>query len=109
MHVSKPPKGLSPEARKWWRLVTSDWALDESQLLVLETALESLDRVRQAQAQVAQDGLVLKNEKTGAVVGHPSLRLEKDAKNQMLRAWKQLNLDVEPPGSIGRPPGGRRR
>ena len=40
---------LSPEARSWWHKITNAWELDVAALLLLESALESFDRMRQAQ------------------------------------------------------------
>jgi len=33
------------------------------------------------------------------------LRIEKEARSGFLQAWRMLNLDIEPPGPMGRPPG----
>jgi phage terminase small subunit len=65
-----------------------------------------LDRLRQAQEIIDKDGPVIKD-RFGVPKQHPATLLERDARNQFLRAWKQLGLDIEPPlASPGRPAGG---
>lgn len=94
------PPHLSPEARLWWRKFTSEWALDASARLILQAGLEAFDRMRAAQRAVRRDGLISK----GRV--HPGVGVERDARLAMLRALRQLNLDVEPlRDGPGRPPG----
>jgi len=102
----KAPQHLSREARKWWRSLTNEYQLDdEAAKLLLQTALESFDRMRECQAAIERDGAVVKDrfEQTKA---HPALAAERDARSQMLAALKALNLDVEPlRDGPGRPPG----
>jgi P27 family predicted phage terminase small subunit len=91
----KPPGHLSKEAKKLWRKILEGWELDNAALVVLESALESFDRMREAQAILAEEGIVVldrfKQKKQ-----HPATFIERDAKNSMLRALKQLNLEIEP-------------
>jgi hypothetical protein len=42
----------------------------------------------------------------GQLRAHPAVAIERDARDQMLRALKLLNLDIEPlRGRVGRPAG----
>ncbi|MEW6299908.1 MAG: P27 family phage terminase small subunit [Thermodesulfobacteriota bacterium] len=104
----KPPAHLSAASKKLWKQITEGWELDESGLLILQQALESYDRIREAQKAIRAHGLLVANER-GALSANPALRVERDARTLLLRAWRQLALDLDPPGPIGRPPGGRRR
>ncbi len=97
--MKQPPKHLSEGARGWWRKVARGWQLDDSGYLILEIALSAYDRLNQARELIAAEGLI-QNGKP-----HPALGAEKEARIGLLRAWRQLGLDVEPPGPIGRPPG----
>lgn len=94
---SKPaPSGLSPEAQRWWRSIVAEYQIsDGAGLLLLQSALEALDRVRAAQAAIAADGLVQSGSKRQPRA-HPLLAVERDARSAMLAALKALNLDLEP-------------
>ncbi len=95
----KPPKGLSSEARRWWKRVVSEFAVDDtSGLMLLQQALEAFDRVRQAQAVLKTEGLIVTNPATGARHVHPAAKIEQDARMALLRYWRALGLDIEPPG-----------
>jgi len=100
------PKTLTKEAASWWKKITAEYAItDEAGKLLLQTALEAFDRMRQAQAAIAADGptIVDRFEQTKA---HPLLTVERDSRSQMLAALKALHLDIEPLNPTrGRPPG----
>ena len=91
----KAPPGLSAEARKWWKKITTEWALDDAGLLIFESALEAFDRMRQAQAILATEGIVLED-RFGQRKHHPATLIERDAKATLLRHLHNLNLDLEP-------------
>ena len=101
------PKHLTPEARRWWRQLAGEYEIeDEAGLLLLGVAMEAFDRLRQAQEILAKEGLIEKD-RFGQKRPHPAGVIERDARTAFLRALKQLNLDVELPGPVGRPPGRR--
>ncbi|BDG59632.1 phage terminase small subunit P27 family [Caldinitratiruptor microaerophilus] len=104
--AAKAPAHLSAEAKKWWNRVVKEFEVDDTAgLMVLQQALEAFDRMRQAQEILAAEGLVIRNEATGMVRAHPAAKIEHDARMALLRYWKALGLDIEPPGPVGRPPG----
>ena len=79
---------------------------DRGGLEILDRAIESYCRMKEAEAIIDRDGLTFQNH-FGEVKEHPSLNTERKARAQFLLAIKQLNLDVLPPNHrIGRP-GGR--
>ena len=102
----KPPKTLSREAKAWWRKLITEYQIeDEAGYLLLMTGLESFDRMRQAQAALAEDGLTV-TDRFGQAKAHPLCVVERDSRSQMLASLKMLNLDVEPlRGGPGRPSG----
>lgn len=101
----KPPKHLSAEAKRWWKTIADSFEIeDDAGVLLLQTALESFDRMRQAQRVIAADGIVVLD-RFQQPRQHPATLVERDAKNMMLRALKALNLDIAPAGLPGRPPG----
>jgi P27 family predicted phage terminase small subunit len=79
---------------------------DEAGCLLLQTALEAFCRMRDATAQIKNDGLTIKD-RFEQPKAHPATVIERDSRAQMLAAIKALNLDLEPlRNSVGRP-GGR--
>lgn len=105
MDAPKPPVHLSRAAKSWWRKIVTDWDLELDALLVLQVALESYDRLVQARSLIDEEGIVV-TDPSGRKRAHPALAVEKEARLALLRAWRQVGLDVETPGPMGRPPGG---
>ena len=90
------PKHLSAAAKKWWRLIQTDYEItDPGGLLLLQTAMESFDRLKQAQEIVAEQGATLKD-RFDQIKSHPQLTVERDARSQMVQALKALALDIQP-------------
>lgn len=88
------PTTLSTEARKWWRKLVAEYGVtDQAGLLLLQTALEAFDRMREAQATLAADGSVIED-RFGQKKAHPATVTERDSRSQMLVALRQLNLDI---------------
>ena len=100
------PKGLSNDAKRWWQRLTNEYEItDDAGLLLLETAMQAFDRLRECQAAIARDGQMVLD-RFGQRKAHPLLPAERDARAQMLAALKALNLDVEPiHAQPGRPAG----
>ena len=79
---------------------------DRGGLEILDRAIESFCRMREAEAIIDREGLTVVN-RFSEVKEHPCLNTERKARAQFLLAIKQLNLDVLPPNHrIGRA-GGR--
>ncbi len=98
------PKVLSTEARRWWRRLTTEFEIgDDAGLLLLQTALESFDRMRECQRSIAADGVTVLD-RFRQRKPHPLLAAERDARSQMLLALKNLNLDVAPAAPLGAKP-----
>lgn len=99
----RPPAGLSAEARRLWKSILEQYEIDDDAgFLLLRTAMESLDRMREAQTILQKDGIVIAD-RFGQKRQHPATLVERDAKNMLLRSLKSLNLDITPSGPIGRP------
>ncbi|MEP7366879.1 MAG: hypothetical protein ABI972_26780 [Acidobacteriota bacterium] len=87
--------GLSPEARGLYAKLSKEWRIvDASGLLVLLTAMQALDRLRQAQALLARDGIVMPD-RFGQQKPHPASQIEREARGGLLQALRALNLDLE--------------
>ena len=99
-----PPKHLSAEAKRWWSRILAAWPLEDASLLILESALECLDRMRQAQATIRAEGSTVKD-RWGVPRAHPAVGIEAEAKASMLKHFKALAIDLEPlRDGPGRPP-----
>ena len=97
------PPTLTKEAGGWWKRLIDQYAIDDDYgLLLLQTALEAFDRMREAQAVVSEEGLQV-TDRYGQIKSHPACTIEKDSRSQMLASFKALNLDLEPLSKPGRP------
>jgi len=103
--MSKPtsaPRHLSDESKRLWRSVLADYELEKRHEAVLLTALEALDRMRQAQAQLGKDGLTT-TDRYGGIKAHPAVVIERDSRSAFLRAMRELGLDLEAPATSRAP------
>lgn len=106
-NAQKPPAGLSLAAKTWWAKLTDEYSIDDQVgLLILETAMRSMDRMAMASALVDQHGAVT-FDKFGQLKANPACAVERDSRAAMMAALKNLNLDLEPLGKPGRPAAGR--
>lgn len=103
--VKRAPRTLSKEAQKLWNQITGSYSdFDDYGCLILKVALEAYDRLQSAKATIDIEGSTLKTP-TGHVKPHPCLAIEKESRNGFIAAIRLLNLNIEPAGEIGRPPG----
>jgi len=102
-----PPDHLTKEAQSWWEQLMEEFNLDDpGARLLLQTACECYDRMKQAQATVKKEGASFRD-RFDQVKSHPLLVVERDARSQMILAIKSLNLDIEPLRDKPGRPGGR--
>ena len=100
MDQPKPPKHLSREAKRIWRKINAERILPDSYIIILKVAMEAYDRLTYARKIIDQEGAYYRTD-TGYMREHPCLRIEKDARNGFLAAWRQLNLNIEIPNDLG--------
>jgi P27 family predicted phage terminase small subunit len=101
--MKNSPKGLSAEARRLWGSITAAYSIeDEAGMLLLQTAMESFDRMRQAQAVIKAEGITTKD-RFGQARQHPATLVERDAKNMLMKALGALHLDLAPSDAVGAP------
>ena len=92
----RPPTQLSREARSLWRRLVADYGIEDAGgCAILQQACEALDRLRQAQGAIAEDGPVLRD-RFGQAKPHPMLTTERDSRSAFLQAIRALGLDIEP-------------
>lgn len=97
---------IKKQAKKLKKSILSEFDIsDRGGLEILDRAIESFSRMREAEAIIEKEGLTVAN-RFGETKEHPCLNTERKARAQFLLAIKQLNLDVLPPNhKIGRPGG----
>lgn len=103
---AKAPKHLSKEAKSLWSRLLKEYEIqDEAGLLILQTAMESFDRMRESQAIIKTEGMQV-TDRFDQKKAHPLTTVERDSRAAMLAALKALNLDLEPlQDRPGRPAG----
>ncbi len=101
--LPKPPAHLKPQTRRWWSSVIADFALEAHHVRVLTLAGEAWDRTQEARERLAADGTYLAD-RFGQLRAHPAVAVERDSRLAFARLLRELDLDVEPPRSPGRPP-----
>ena len=91
----KPIDALSLEARKLRARLETEWRIsDAAGQLALLTLCQCVDRLRQAQAVLAADGITA-TDRFGKLKVHPATVIEREARAGMFASLKALNLDVE--------------
>lgn len=99
------PTDLHPKVKKLWNGLVRDWEFDDGQYALLGVALTALSRIYEAREIIEVDGLMIRTP-TDYMRANPALRIEHDATNRFLSAWRRLGLDEEIESvPIGRPPG----
>jgi P27 family predicted phage terminase small subunit len=87
-----PPNHLSAEARRLWKRIRDDYAIDDSAgLLLLQNALEAHDRLVEARRLLKRDGLLVRD-RFGQEKQHPATLIERDARSQVLASLRALKL-----------------
>src|SRR5215472_6204636 len=99
----RAPVTLSPEARAWWKELVEAFEIEDAAgQLLLQTAMEAFDSMREAEQIIKRDGPTIKD-RFGQVRLNPAALLLRDSRTALLRSLKALNLDIQTPGPIGRP------
>jgi phage terminase small subunit len=100
----KPPKYLQKETKRWWKLVTSRWVLEEHHTRLLTLAAGAWDRAEQARGLLAIHGLTYTDAKTGRPCSRPEVAIERDSRLAYARLIRELDLDLEAPAASSKPP-----
>ena len=102
----KAPKGLGRYGLNLWKQTINDWDIaDAPGLTLLESACRLLDRLRDAQQQLDREGTTFRD-RWNQVRVHPCVEIERQCSAELRACLKALELQQDPPGPVGRPPGG---
>lgn len=90
---TEPPEHLSERSKQLWRDLVPKRAKSPGRLALLQAGLEALDRADEARELLSAEGLTTVTETTGAVHLNPLVKLERESREQFMKAWRQLNFD----------------
>ena len=97
-----PPTHLKAAGRKLWRGIVRDYEIaDAHDLARLQVAAECADRVAEAREAIDRDGPYI--EGRFGPKNHPALAVEKDGRALLLRAIREMGVDLLP-SQPSRPP-----
>ena len=86
------PKHLSKRAKAIWRELVEERCDSVERQVLLQSALEDLDRVDALREQIAREGAMQTSERSGLSRAHPALKIEAEARRRFLAAWRTLDL-----------------
>jgi phage terminase small subunit len=89
----KAPSHLKKAGAHLWDCVQREYPLNESSGQVLLQGAEALDRLRQIQAALTEDGLTFVD-KFSQIKPHPLLVAEGATRTQFVRCMRLLNLNL---------------
>jgi phage terminase small subunit len=91
-----PPAHLGEAGAQLWGAIVQQYRIgDGAGLILVTTAAECLDRMRQAQEAIREHGLLLAD-RYGGKRQNPACAVERAARDGMINALKALNLNLEP-------------
>ncbi len=98
------PAHLGPDGKKLWADIQTAYVItDPGGQALLRVACEATDRAERCRRLIDDQGeLVMVR---GQPRAHPALAAERDARAAIVRAIRNLNLDLEPLKARGRPSG----
>lgn len=103
---TRTPEGLSRTAGAWWQSVRDDFNIEDAAgLALLTAAARALDRAEQARVLIDAHGVAVLD-RFGQLRSNPAVAAERDAQATFRASLRELGLDLEPVGRVGRP-GGR--
>ena len=99
----RPPRHLAVDTKKWWLSVVKGYDLDEHHVKLLTLACETFDRCNQARKAIDEHGMIF-NDRFGCPKARPEAAIERDSRIAFARLLRELDLDLEPPADVKRPP-----
>lgn len=94
---------LRPATAKWMSDIKKEFELESHHERILMIAAASWDLIEAARERVELDGAFIPD-RFEALKAHPGIKVMQDNRVIFMRALRELALDVESPGDVGRPP-----
>jgi phage terminase small subunit len=89
----EPPPGLSERSQALWRELAAGGRVGSiGRQVMLQAALEALDRATEARRVVQRDGMTTTSPGSGVVHVHPLVKVEAEARRQFGSLWAALGL-----------------
>lgn len=96
MKTIRAPGHLSKEAKKIWKSLLAEYAIEDvAGLKILRVALEAFDRAQAARERIDLEGMTIQD-RFDISKPHSLLPIERDSRAAFLAGLKALNLDWEP-------------
>lgn len=95
LRVPEPPEWVQPPEREFWEATVRDYVIEGPALAMLEVACSAMQRLREARAVLDVEGLVVEGRYAGTSRPHPLVAVERDARVQLLRVLRELDLEGE--------------
>ena len=92
----QPPDHLQTDGRELWNRLVKEYELadDTEAMILLTTAAECLDMMRQAQEAIRRDGLTVKTRYKDSFKEHPAVAIARDARNGMMAALRRMRATI---------------
>jgi phage terminase small subunit len=88
-----PPEWVQPPEREFWDATVRDFVIEGPAVAMLEVACSAMQRLREARDILDREGLVIPGRYEGMTRQHPLVTVERDARVQLLRALRELDLE----------------
>lgn len=86
------PEHLSERSRGLWTELGPTRARSVGRRVLFEQALTALDSADDARRIVQAEGLISATKTTGALHVHPAAKIERESRQQFIKAWDLLGL-----------------
>lgn len=101
--MARAPKHLSKKSKDFFNKIVREYDLEEHHIKILILACECLDRIEQARKVIKKTALIYSDRFNKPKI-NPAAKIESENKIIFARLIRELCLDIEAPGEVGRPP-----
>lgn len=91
-----PPETLGKRSAAFWRSLDAKYIFAAHDLERLRTACEAMDTIDACEAAIRKDGRFVPD-RYGVPKAHPAIAVARDSRTLLLRALREMAIDVELP------------